>query len=198
METPKNTIVRLLPKQKKCLKCGQDFFPTARFQGGGRQNYCSRKCSVLAWAHNNKQRVKESQQRYAEKPENREKKNQCGRIRNKITWLRLKPEYKMWMNARRSAKDHNVDCTIQPEDIKIPSHCPLLNIPLIPAKGRCTENSPSIDRIDSTKGYTPDNVWVISFKANTAKSNLTLSEIKMLAKNLELKMIEGKVNEKFE
>jgi hypothetical protein len=42
------------------------------------------------------------------------------------------------------------------------------------------ENSPSIDRIDSTKGYTPDNIQIISWKANRIKGYATLQELEML------------------
>ena len=39
------------------------------------------------------------------------------------------------------------------------------------------ETSPSIDRIDSTKGYTLDNVQIISWKANRLKSYATVDEL---------------------
>ncbi len=45
--------------------------------------------------------------------------------------------------------------------------------------------SPSLDRIDSTKGYTKGNIWVISNRANTLKNDATLSELKLLVERLE-------------
>jgi len=45
-----------------------------------------------------------------------------------------------------------------------------------------TEYAPSLDRIDSRKGYTKDNIQVISNKANILKNDATLSELKMFAK----------------
>ena len=42
------------------------------------------------------------------------------------------------------------------------------------------ENSPSIDRIDSTKGYTPDNIQIISWKANRIKGYASVQELEML------------------
>ena len=46
------------------------------------------------------------------------------------------------------------------------------------------DNSPSLDRIDSSKGYTPDNVWVISRRANIIKHDATLEELLLISKNL--------------
>jgi hypothetical protein len=47
------------------------------------------------------------------------------------------------------------------------------------------ETSPSIDRIDSTKGYTPDNIQIISWKANRVKGYATLQELEMLVAYLQ-------------
>jgi hypothetical protein len=37
------------------------------------------------------------------------------------------------------------------------------------------------DRIDSSKGYTKDNVWVISMKANSMKSDSNYEDFKKMA-----------------
>lgn len=39
------------------------------------------------------------------------------------------------------------------------------------------DNNASIDRIDSSKGYTKDNVWWVDSKINFMKSNLSLAEL---------------------
>jgi hypothetical protein len=39
----------------------------------------------------------------------------------------------------------------------------------------------SIDRIDPSKGYTPDNVWLISQRANRIKNDATPEELKLIA-----------------
>ena len=49
-------------------------------------------------------------------------------------------------------------------------------------------NSYSLDRIDSSKGYIPGNVWVISRRANAIKSDATLEELELLVKNLKEKI----------
>jgi len=45
-------------------------------------------------------------------------------------------------------------------------------------------NWPSLDRWDSTKGYVPGNVFVISYRANTLKNNATYEEIVKVAQYL--------------
>jgi hypothetical protein len=64
--------------------------------------------------------------------------------------------------------------------------CPVLGVPLSFGGTRTlTENSASLDRIDPEKGYVVGNVAVISFKANTIKSNANASEIRAVADWLE-------------
>jgi hypothetical protein len=42
-----------------------------------------------------------------------------------------------------------------------------------------------MDRKDSTRGYTPDNIEVMSKRANTLKNNASAAEMKMVLKYLE-------------
>ena len=84
------------------------------------------------------------------------------------------------------AKQYGIACTLTAADITIPSTCPLLNIPLTHSSGSLpVDGSPSLDRIDSSLGYTPENTWVISHRANTIKTTATLHELKLLTLNLE-------------
>ena len=100
-------------------------------------------------------------------------------------YYRRKLENRMLNGARARAKKAGRDFNITIEDIVVPEFCPLLNIPLFIADGRTSvkSNSASLDRIDSTKGYIKGNVWVISMKANTMKSNSTLDEFILMADN---------------
>lgn len=63
----------------------------------------------------------------------------------------------------------------------LPGKCPILGIPLnydpIFIKGQDRNNSPSLDRIDNSKGYSIGNVRVISMKANRIKSDATAGEL---------------------
>ena len=46
------------------------------------------------------------------------------------------------------------------------------------------ENTASLDRIDSSKGYTPENIQVISRIANVMKNNATEQELISFAKGV--------------
>jgi len=87
------------------------------------------------------------------------------------------PEKIMFQSAKDRAKRKGIEFNITLEDISIPTHCPVLKIPLTRANGRMHDNSPSLDRIDCTKGYIKDNIIVISWKVNRIKSNASLDEL---------------------
>jgi len=87
-------------------------------------------------------------------------------------------------SAKQRAKRKELDLNIDLDDISIPSHCPLLGIELVMSGDPSHYNSPTLDRIDPSKGYVKGNVWVISKRANCIKTNATLAEISKVAKGL--------------
>lgn len=179
----------------KCLACGQDVIQPNHPQGGGTTKvWCSSKCRARIWAREHAEQIRATKRKYANKPESKIKK--AARQRERKYWKKYTTEFHLYWSAKQRAKEKNLEFTITFDDIKIPSTCPLLGIPIICGKGKgsLSPNSPSLDRIDSTRGYTPDNIWVISFKANTAKSNLTIIELKMLVEKLEEKVLEQKIS----
>ena len=91
------------------------------------------------------------------------------------------PARRLLQSARQRARTKGLACTITANDIVLPTHCPVLGIPLWPAKGRVyRDNSPSLDRIDNTLGYTPGNVAVISWRANVLKRDATPEELRKI------------------
>ena len=100
------------------------------------------------------------------------------------------PKRTMLSTSRHRAKIKKLEFNIGIEDIIIPDTCPILGMPLFKNKGRSrpTANSPSIDRIDSSKGYTKDNIAIISWRANHLKNNGTIEEFKKIVKWLETKV----------
>jgi hypothetical protein len=83
-------------------------------------------------------------------------------------------------SSKSRARKKGLEHTITIEDIIIPSMCPVLGIPLKIGIGLPTDNSPSLDRIDNTKGYIKENVIVISHRANTLKRNATIDELEKI------------------
>jgi hypothetical protein len=97
------------------------------------------------------------------------------------------PERVLWSMAKRRAKDKGLKFNMESTDINIPSVCPILDIPILKVykqgkKSGPTPNSPSIDRIDNTKGYVKKNVQVISHQANTMKANASPEQLIKFAK----------------
>lgn len=106
-------------------------------------------------------------------------------------FLRTDHRNKLLNAARRRAKLFNREFNLVREDIIIPEFCPVLGIRLQPTVGTGRKNlnelsaSPSIDRIDSSRGYTPDNIQVVSFRVNDLKKDATLEEMRSLVKYVE-------------
>ena len=92
------------------------------------------------------------------------------------------PRYAMFHNAKHRAKKKGIPFTITMEDIVIPELCPLLELPLVSSSDKKSPNTPSLDRInpDPAIGYTPDNIQVISARANWLKADATLQELELL------------------
>ena len=63
------------------------------------------------------------------------------------------------------------------------THCPLLGIELTYGEVNWV-NSASIDRKNPKHGYTPENCFIISNKANRMKGDATLAELTLLVENL--------------
>lgn len=83
--------------------------------------------------------------------------------------------------AKHRAKVKGLDFDLEVKDIVIPETCPVLGIPLSKRKGEHPiENSPALDRVDNTKGYTKENVRVISYKANRYKSDMCIKDVQNL------------------
>lgn len=89
--------------------------------------------------------------------------------------------------ARQRCSRNGTNFSIKKEDVYMPNICPVFKVDM-PTEFRSgkTRNQmrnnfgPSLDRIDNTKGYTPDNIVVMSYRANMLKSDATLKELVML------------------
>lgn len=89
-------------------------------------------------------------------------------------------EYNLWVAAKKRAREQGLLFTITLEDIIIPQVCPVFGLPLCVGTQEEHDNGPSLDRKNPKKGYIPNNVWVISYRANRVKNDATLEELEAL------------------
>lgn len=92
-------------------------------------------------------------------------------------------EYKMVARAKSRAKRRGMDFDLEVGDVVIPRKCPVLGIPIYVTSGRsgAFDNSPSLDRLDNSKGYIKGNVQVTSQLANAMKSSATPEQLRKFA-----------------
>lgn len=179
---------------KRCSRCGltkflKDFYPpdgkTGKVRGTCKE--CKRRQSSesqkrratkvreyqRAYRAGNKERIaylqKERQKRHAERnPESAAEKHK--------RWRSNHPDRKLLYSARARAKSKGIEFSLTPEwlESRLSSGvCELAGIPISfdeKSEGRCRAFSPSIDRIDSSLGYTPDNCRVVCWAINMAMS----------------------------
>lgn len=89
----------------------------------------------------------------------------------------------LWSQLKASAAKRNIPFDLKPTDIDqigIPVTCPVLGIPLFFHRNKVQDDSISFDRIDSSKGYTVDNLVVVSYRANKIKTDATLEELQKI------------------
>jgi hypothetical protein len=99
------------------------------------------------------------------------------------TWRVSNPARYLLGKARYRASKKGIPFDLVEQDVVVPYTCPVLGIPL--QLGGDKFNSPSIDRFDNSKGYTKDNIRVISHRANTIKCAYPLEELKAVVRYME-------------
>lgn len=159
---------------KRCSSCSSvlplSYFSINRQSKDGLQNKC-KQCDRAYQATRRK-----------------EKRLEClayGREYQKKRRENFEYRLKMLLNSsKQRAAQKNREHTITLEDIKalypVDGKCPVFGIVLEFGNAGFRENSPSIDRIDSSKGYTPENIQIISWKANRLKAYATLEDLEAL------------------
>lgn len=78
---------------------------------------------------------------------------------------------------KERAIQKELDFNLTLDDINVPANCPVFGFALQRNHKIPLFNSPSVDRIDPTKGYTKDNIQVISQLANAMKQNATPDQL---------------------
>lgn len=111
-----------------------------------------------------------------------ERRAQRKQSNDNVTWA-LK---KLLSDAKRRARSKGFPFSVTLNDIHAPTTCPVFGFRLVyQADNKRIAESASIDRIDSSKGYIPGNVWVISWRANQIKSDASPDELRAVASAVE-------------
>ncbi len=107
-------------------------------------------------------------------------------------WRANNPRETMIINARARAKKGGYPCTITVADLEWPTHCPIFGIeldynatPTGQRKHAKRDAFPTLDKRDPFLGYTPGNVFVISYKANRLKQDATIGQLRALLRYAE-------------
>lgn len=105
----------------------------------------------------------------------------------------------MLLGAKHRAKKNNLEFALTHEHVyKLAqqSNCPISNRPFdwklaikSDRRGSHTPDSPTLDRIDPRRGYTNDNVWIISYRMNAIKNDGTPQELAMISQAVNREII---------
>lgn len=90
-------------------------------------------------------------------------------------------------SLKASAKKRGILFDLTKEDLLelgLPIKCKYLEVELDYVASELKPNSPSVNRIDSSKGYVKGNLEIISNKANSMLLNATQEEMKLFLKNV--------------
>jgi len=107
--------------------------------------------------------------------------------RKRKSFLKGKDPKYYWLNKMLCKREiPKTDRLMILENIEVPDYCPCLDIKLnYDGTGRegysRNEDSPSLDRIDSSKGYSMANIQIISWRANRIKNDSTPEELLKIA-----------------
>lgn len=103
------------------------------------------------------------------------------------------PERYLYLRVRHNSRQRGAALTLVFEDFlreiggTMPTHCPVLGIPLdvsAPPHSGCL---PTVDRMDSSKPYEAGNISVISWRANALKKDGTADEHRRIARWMDKK-----------
>lgn len=120
-------------------------------------------------------------------PENVQKRGKNYRKKNKkkltkdhLYYMNRNPEKVLLYAAKQRARMKNLPFSLVESDIVIPSICPVLGIPIARGHRNYHDNSPTIDQWIPGKGYTKENIIIMSFRANRLKNNASIDELEKL------------------
>ena len=95
---------------------------------------------------------------------------------------RSNPSKAMLDRAKRRSVKQGINFDLEESDLQIPLICPVLNKEMLVSDSKVPNRySPSLDKIKPELGYVKGNIQVISYKANTMKSDASGEELQAFA-----------------
>jgi hypothetical protein len=170
-----------------CSKCKEEK-PLEDFNKGSNKNGKCSSCKVCRKAYRelNKDKLNSKAKLYREL-----KKEDIASWRSKNkeylrTYRARNPEKAMYGRIKTKCKLEGIPFNLEVTDIVIPTHCPILGIPLsLSNTSGQVDTSPSLDKYIPSLGYVKGNVNVISMRANVIKNSATTAEVRKLLKWME-------------
>ena len=179
---------------KICSKCGEfkeyKFFYTRKGVADGYKSECM-KCGrdlSTKWKEANKDKQTEYRKtQYLLKPNE-----------ERIKWKRGNPLGYLCNTAKANAKRYNREFSISKDQMlqkweEQNGLCYYTGRPMKFDIG--TDDAVSIDRVDSSKGYTNDNTVLCQYRINVMKNNIQIDELVSIAKDI-VKTHDSKSDEK--
>ncbi len=170
-----------MTQTKKCTTCNTekwcDEFSRSATGKGGFRSSCKACASDYSakWARNNREKKRSSLKRYYAK--NAAKFSEYAGVKN---WAK-----RLLKNASVSSKQRELEPVAIDEAwiLEQDMVCPYLRLPLTPSAKKSLWQ-PSLDRIDNSKGYTPDNVRLTSLAWNLLRNDLSIEHALSLVSHL--------------
>lgn len=192
---------------KRCPRCGETKDRKEGFGANGWCRVCHRDRARERYRNDPAHR-----ERTKADHKERERKKRADPERNAVTLAKLRekrltnPEWRdktlaavtarrrrfvgrdLAIQARKRAERDGRDCTITPELVQAmwerEAVCVYCGGGLVVGTKVHTHQSPTLDRKDQSKGYTPENTALACFRCNTLKRDATLEELESLVANL--------------
>lgn len=179
---------------KKCIKCGQEkhleLFVKNKTCKNGRSNVC-KECQnkySREYRKGNEDYLLKRRIKYYENEKTNELKNRIQRKQDNP--LKIRCQYLragMRDRARKKNLDYDKDFfTVEylMKRLEENPNCECCKVPLdigFKEDRKFHDNSPSIDRVDSTKGYIKGNVAILCWRCNKHKQDSTSEELRIIA-----------------
>lgn len=178
------------PKQKLIIGLPMRFiYNHYRLRNGRTQNAAERMEYAREYRKKNEKEIRSKRKKYNQdtkesraaynkryREENLEVVTEKGKLNNAYYSQHFPEKFLLW-SAKRRAKAKHLPFNIEESDIRIPTVCPILGIPLKRGVAYGTKTSPSIDRIIPQLGYVKGNIQIISKMANVMKQDATFEQI---------------------